>query len=334
LVVATASFLLVVGPESVRLTSLWARVLLSIVFGSFQALPLLHCMHDASHTSIGPSSGWWRFLGRLTMDFFAGASLTSWQHQHIVGHHVYTNVLGADPDLPVQVRGDIRRVAPTQMWAPLYRFQHLYLLFLYGVLAIKFRIQDITDTLIAKTNGPIRVNIDTTKEALWVAGTKLFWALWRIALPLYLWRVPSVEYWALFLIAEWTTGYYLTFNFQVSHISPALAFPDTEAASVRRSAFADEWAVAQMKSTVDYAHGSWLAAFLCGALNYQVVHHLFPCVSQYHYPALAPLVQKVAKKHGVPYHCLDSFATAFTLHVQHLKNMGFHDAAAEIAATH
>lgn len=29
-----------------------------------------------------------------------------------------------------------------------------------------------------------------------------------------------------------------------------------------------EWAVLQVKTSVDYAHDSWLMTYLCGALNY------------------------------------------------------------------
>ena len=50
-----------------------------------------------------------------------------------------------------------------------------------------------------------------------------------------------------------------------------------------------------------------MAAFLCGALNYQSVHHLFPCVSQYHYPALSGVVRRVARKWGVRYNYVGSF---------------------------
>lgn len=46
---------------------------------------------------------------------------------------------------------------------------------------------------------------------------------------------------------------------------------------------------------MDYAHGNALTTFLCGALNYQVTHHLFPTVSQYHYPAIAPIIQDVCR---------------------------------------
>jgi linoleoyl-CoA desaturase len=38
-----------------------------------------------------------------------------------------------------------------------------------------------------------------------------------------------------------------------------------------------------------------------GGLNYQVEHHLFPRVCSVHSPAIRPLVQETAKKHGVPY---------------------------------
>jgi hypothetical protein len=42
---------------------------------------------------------------------------------------------------PSPSSGDIRRVSKFQQWAAFYRFQHIYLLVLYGLLAIKFRIQ-------------------------------------------------------------------------------------------------------------------------------------------------------------------------------------------------
>ncbi len=50
-----------------------------------------------------------------------------------------------------------------------------------------------------------------------------------------------------------------------------------------------DWARLQVMSTVDYAHDSPLAAFFSGALNFQAVHHLFPYISQVHYPAIAPI---------------------------------------------
>ncbi len=76
------------------------RCVAAAIYGVFQVMPLLHAMHDASHTAIGSSESYWKFFGRITMDWYAGSSMISWHHQHIVGHHVYTNVFLADPDIP------------------------------------------------------------------------------------------------------------------------------------------------------------------------------------------------------------------------------------------
>ena len=32
-------------------------------------------------------------------DFYNGASTLVWTYQHILGHHLYTNIEGVDPDL-------------------------------------------------------------------------------------------------------------------------------------------------------------------------------------------------------------------------------------------
>jgi fatty acid desaturase len=290
------------------------RVLAAVVFGVCQALPLLHCMHDASHTSIGRRPWMWSVIGRLTMDWFAGASLKSWHHQHVVGHHLYTNVMGVDPDLPVTKTGDIRRVSKLQQWAVPYQFQHIYLLFLYSLLGLKFRVQDILG-LATGANGSIRVNVtlsDWTSQIV----TKSFWFCWRVLLPLVYLAVPPREYLALFLVSEFVTGWYLTLNFQVSHVSPPADFPDSTAP------FEDEWAVSQVRTTVDYSHGDPVMTFLCGALNYQTVHHLFPSVSQYHYPAIAPIIIKVCADRGIKYNHVGTFWTALGMHFEHLRNMG------------
>lgn len=292
------------------------RILAALLLGVVQALPLLHTMHDASHLAIGSTPGWWSNLGKLCMDWYAGASLYSWFNQHTIGHHVYTNVMGADPDLPQVESGDIRRITPFQKWSKQYELQHVYLMVLYGVLGLKFRVQDITDTIIDQTNGSIRVNQQSAKQLLMQVASKCFWATWRIVVPLYVFKVDSLTFWTTFFIAEFMTGYYLAFNFQVSHVSPAAVWPDI---TVQLS---DEWAINQMHTSIDYGHGSSLTTFLSGALNYQSVHHLFPSVSQYHYPAIAPIIKEVCKKYGVRYNLLDSFTMAFKAHVAYLKDMG------------
>jgi hypothetical protein len=44
--------------------------------------------------------------------------------------------------------------------------------------------------------------------------------------------------------------------------------------------------------------------------------------AQYHYPAIAPIVMKTCKEFNVPYRVVPSFFEAFSLHLQHLRDMG------------
>jgi len=61
-----------------------------------------------------------------------------WKQQHVVGHHVFTNVEHLDPDIRVKGGGgDVRRVTHAQPRGEHHALQHLYLGALYGLLALK-----------------------------------------------------------------------------------------------------------------------------------------------------------------------------------------------------
>ena len=104
-----------------------ARWFLMIISGSFQGMLLIHTMHDCSHTAFGHKPWIWKYMGRLCLDLTCGCSFDAWLHQHVVGHHVYTNVISIDPDCPMEKYGDLRRLMPCQLWNPRYRLQWIYL---------------------------------------------------------------------------------------------------------------------------------------------------------------------------------------------------------------
>ena len=91
-----------------------------------------------------------------------------------------------------------------------------------------------------------------------------------------------------------------------------------------------EWAVAQTVSSVNYSHHNFFTTFCCGALNYQIEHHLLPTVSQYYYPAIAPIVKRVCEEHGVRYNLLPDFYSALYHHLVLLYKMGQKGECAEI----
>ncbi|XP_065194552.1 delta(5) fatty acid desaturase A-like [Sycon ciliatum] len=294
----------------------------AIVLGIAQGLPLTHWMHDASHGSIGHTEWWWWTCGRLSLDWISGSSMVAWRNQHVIGHHIYTNVLGSDPDLPVSLEGDPRRLVPAQVWKALYKLQHLYLPPLYGVLSLKSRIQDVLEVFGKHWNGPIRVNPISMQDVLRQFGSKTFWLFYRLAVPYFVLNVPLLALIPLFIVTEFTTGYWLAFNFQVSHISQDVDYFVKKSADGKAHVIDEEWAKLQVKTSVDYSHGSVWNTFFSGALNYQTVHHLFPSVSQYHYPDIAPIILDICKKHSIKYNCLPTFSSAFKAHIDHLYDMG------------
>lgn len=316
--------------------SFGTRFGLAVVLGVCQGMPLTGWMHDASHTAIGNSERWWWNVGRFALDYVSGSSMLSWRNQHVIGHHVYTNVMGADPDLPNTLEGDPRRLVHEQVFASIYRWQHLYLPPLYGLLALKSRIQDVIEIFSKHTNGPIRVNPISTQDHLRMVSSKCVWAFYRIIVPfVFLPVISSVtNFLPLFFATEFTTGYWLAFNFQVSHVSDDCEFLFSDhskrADGKCPAVVEDEWALSQIRTTMDYGHGDPVATYFSGALNYQTIHHLFPSVSQCHYPEITPIVMQIAQKHGVKFNVFNNFPTAFYAHWRHLRDLSREGKPAEL----
>jgi len=234
---------------------------------------------------------------------------------------VYTNLYESDPDLP-QGSGDARRLSDRQAWGWVYKWQWIYLPLLYSTLGMKMRYDDVFEVYMKGKDGPVRVNwFDSPIWRVWV--TKSVWAAWRIALPLAVLGVDPWRYWALFALAEAVTGWYLALNFQVSHISVDAEFPLNKdpVEDPKMKQLSVEWAENQVRTSVNYV-GGLVPDYLCGALNYQIEHHLFPGVSQYHYPAIAPIVRQHCERNGLPYNCRSGFLDALSAHLQYLHKMG------------
>jgi fatty acid desaturase/predicted heme/steroid binding protein len=289
-------------------------IVLTLLAGVCSALLCLIPVHEASHASLTRSPWVWRLMGAIH-DVVNGASFYMWCHQHFLGHHPYTNLPETDPDIHTN-EPDIRRIKPSQSWHNHYKWQQFYAPVLYGLLAVKFRLNDLQIMFFNRNNGKIRVNPPNLWHmTIFIVG-KTFWFTYRFILPSFwipLWKVII-----LVSVADLMTSYYLALTFQVNHVVEKAVFPSVSKAGVVEM----DWAVLQVRSTVDYAHGCRLTTFLTGALNYQVVHHLFPYVSQVHYPQIASIVRKTCKEFGVPYTVLPSFWDALKDHVHYLYLMG------------
>ena len=149
-------------------------------------------------------------------------------------------------------------------------------------------------------------------------GCKLIWAFYYLYLPT-MYGTHSASHAALLVIVtEFVTGWLLAFMFQVAHVVGDVRFFElTTQGSLKLG-----WGESQLYSSADFAHGSWFWTHFSGGLNYQVAHHLFPGVCHCYYPHIAPIIQKVAKEHGLDYCVYPSFWTALVAHFKYLKVIG------------
>jgi len=286
-------------------------LLIQVIVGIFSAWIDMFTIHESSHSTAGHSPLLTRILGS-TMDYINGISFYCWLHQHFLGHHVYTGIEEFDPDLTANNEYDVRRIKTCQKWRFYYYFQHIYFVFIYSQLCNKFRFEDVQILFFTKRDGVIRVNPADKLHIFNFFAGKLFFLLYRYIIPGYF--IGYINAIILAQVADIITSTYLANIVQVNHVVDEL--PSVKATDVV------DWAEQQVNTTLDYGHHSPLSAFLSGGLNYQVVHHIFPNVSQFHYSKIAPLVKKTCEEFGITYHYKNNFLDAWFSHVRFLQKMG------------
>ncbi|KAI9199497.1 delta5 fatty acid desaturase [Polychytrium aggregatum] len=292
--------------------SLWLQIPLAVILGFACAQIGLNPLHDGTHCAITRSPLVWTILGS-THDFFNGTSHLIWIYQHVVGHHPFTNITGADPDITT----DIRRVEEQQRWSPFYRYQAYFIPVAYGLLALKFRLSDIKTLYITKSMDGHQINPPPLHHHLIFWGGKLFWAFYRVVLPL-AFGVPLSTVLILLVVSDLVSSYWLSFTFQANHVVDDVLWPHPD----KGGQITMDWAEMQVQTTLDYAHESWFWTSTAGALNYQAVHHLFPGVNQHWYPAILDIVKETCKEFNIKYIIEPSFNQALRKHLSHLDKMG------------
>ncbi|KXS15116.1 delta-5 fatty acid desaturase [Gonapodya prolifera JEL478] len=292
----------------------WAQAGFAVLTGFAQAQTGLMPLHDSSHFAITNKPWVWKLFGSLH-DIVNGTSHLQWLYQHILGHHAYTNIPGADPDISVQ-NPDVRRIWEGQTWLPRYLGQEFVIPPLYGALGTMTRKQDIEILYVTYMCDKIRSNPVGSLDGIIFWGGKLFWLWSRVIVPLQLLGLRAVPF---ILISDMVASYWLALLFQANHVVGEVEWPlpDPKTNQIER-----DWAEHQISTSQDYAHGSWFWTVFSGALNYQAVHHVFANVNQYYYPEIAPIVLKTCEEFGVKYHHKATAFEAVMSHLIHLRKLG------------
>lgn len=238
--------------------------------------------HEGCHNAIPKVYGY-------IYDLFLGSS-EQWIQKHNKGHHLEVNKEG-DPDVNLIPLLRIREEQPICFY---YRWQHWYqyLLFLFVALPLRF-------------NGVYYI---FTKRG-WIQQSVIY-------LPgiCFFLVYPVIKYGFLsgaifWLIQNMIIGLLYGIIFSVSHINDMSAFNEKE----RR------FDIMQLNETADWSSGSPFWNYMTGGLNHQVIHHLYPQKSSYHYPEI---VNDVVAKYGEKYHRYDNLSDIICSNWRVMKKMG------------
>jgi linoleoyl-CoA desaturase len=113
-------------------------------------------------------------------------------------------------------------------------------------------------------------------------------------------------------------GLVLGLVFQLAHVVEGTDFPMPN----EKGNIEEAWAIHQMRTTANFARKSTLANILCGGLNFQIEHHLFPRVCHIHYRPISDIVKQTAEEFNLPYIESETFGGALVSHYKMLKKFG------------
>ena len=270
--------------------------------------------HDANHGGYS-SKKWVNNTIGLTYDFVIGLSSYLWKIRHNYLHHTYTNIPGHD----MEIDGDgLVRMYPAMEHKPYHRYQHLVINFAYAIIPFYWSYSDVNLILFKRKYHEYKIPKPTTLQLLTLIGAKFFWLGLYAGIPFILGYSP-IEIIIGLSIVNMVYGVIICNIFMLAHVLEPAEFIEP---SFPDNVVDDEWAIAQVRTTVDFAPDNKFLNWYLGGLNYQVVHHLYPQICHIHYPKIAPILAEVCQEYGVQYNVYPTFRGAIAANYSWLKLMG------------
>ena len=293
---------------------LFFHLLLAMLLGMTMAFVGFNVCHDALHGAYSSNKKVNKGLGFIFN--IIGANAYVWNLTHNIVHHSYTNIVGHDED--IEIAPGLIRVCETDKLNKLQRYQHIYAFFLYSLTTLFWFFKKDYFKFFQKNIGDSHVNKHPRIEYFNLFFYKIIYYSLFIVIPLLVMDLTWWQFLIGYLAMNFAEGLVLGLVFQLAHVveDTIIRQPNEE------NNMEEAWAVHQLKTTANFARRSKLASFLCGGLNLQVEHHLFPKICHIHYRHLSGIVKQTALEFNLPYNENKSFFSALRSHYFFLKKLG------------
>lgn len=294
--------------------SMWPTLGMALLLGMCASFIGFNVSHDAMHGAFSKHK--WVNLVLEKSFYLVGASPYIWKIMHNIVHHTYTNIPGHDED--IDVAPGLVRLDPSEEIRPWQRYQHIYAFPLYGLASLSWVFRKDYVKMFKSKIGHHDTSSHATREYVTLFVTKAAYYVLFLVIPM---LVLDFAWWQVlvgFVAMHFVEGLVLGLVFQLAHVVEGTTFPiPTSTGSIEEA-----WAIHQLRTTANFASRSPVAAFLCGGLNQQIEHHLFPKVCHIHYPAITAIVKRTAEEHNLPYLENPTFVSALQSHYRILKKLG------------
>ena len=260
--------------------------------------------HDGSHFAVSSD---WRINWGMQYIYRVMSSPYDWLHQHIIGHHPYTNIHNKDPDL--NHSGEELRFTEHTKWSKVHIKQENKYFILSLLLLIGFNIKNsLLLSFTQKYNNSVhKIPVELKYNLLHFLDIFLYMYLFFI-LPFQIWtpfyavKHAIIPYFLLSVI--------FNTNSSVNH---------THKNSINGQN--KNWYIHQVTTANNF--GSHYPHYYTSiGLNYQIEHHLFPAINHCHLRDIQPIVKSLCEKHGIPYHHTGGYKEAIMGVYDHLREMG------------
>ncbi len=294
----------------------WTSLGMAALLGVFAAMIGFNVSHDAIHGAYS-SRKWVNDVVSFSFNLL-GASPYIWKISHNLVHHTYTNIPGHDED--IDVAPGLIRLSPTDELTGLQKYQHYYAFLLYGLASLSWALRKDYKKFFQKNIGNYTHKHKPMDYVRLFAFKALYYFLF-IAIPLMVLPISFGQWLLAFVCMHMMQGLVIGLVFQLAHVVEGTAFPETNV----EGDIEEAWAIHQMQTTANFGRKNWLTNFICGGLNMQVEHHLFPTICHIHYAAISDIVKETAIEFNVPYIENKTFWTALASHYRMLRKFGIEE---------
>lgn len=295
-------------------TSSVAFVCLYVAFLVSAVLLSMNVSHDAAHGALFRS----RALNTVAMRVVSiplGIEPVYWRVRHVRYHHPHANIEHCDLDTAAN---RFLRQTPFQPWYPQFRFQHYYWPLVAGLsMPYIAWVYDWSDRLGLTPLANDRL-LPGLSGWLCFVGSKLAHLCLCLLIPLAV-VAPSTGYGPIvvaYVLGQMVASCLLLTLILGTHWAETRFYDIGDGAPLPHTR--EEHA---FLTCCDWVPRPRILGGLLGGLNHHLTHHLFPTCSHRHYAALAPIVARLASRHGLPYRCL-GYRELLSAQHRFLKSMG------------